>query len=182
MAAVLLVAATLTSCGGAGGGGGSSSGGTTADEVWHRDGANPLITPRLTSTTRSFTAADPCVLRDPDTGAWRAWFSTGLEDIASGAVAMSSCELRGGESNGRVGVREGVHHGGLGIAAGRRRDLGEELDSTRCRRVLDLRRQLAFTSGPVGAGETQRRGGDDRERRSAVSAVHDATVAHGPWD
>lgn len=78
----VLITIVLSACGGSGGGGSGSS--PPAAVGWERQAGNPLIVPRLTTTTLDYGPADPAVLFDTDDNKWKAWFSSTLKDIASG--------------------------------------------------------------------------------------------------
>ena len=56
---------------------------------WQREAANPLIVPKATATTVDFGPADSSVLFDTEDNLWKAWFSSTLQDVASGSDVMT---------------------------------------------------------------------------------------------
>ena len=85
--AVLFLAVFLVACGG----GNDSSGGSSNPPVtgWQRQIENPLIVPKLTSTTLDYGPADSSVLFDTEDNKWKIWFSSTLKDIASGTATLT---------------------------------------------------------------------------------------------
>lgn len=83
----VLIAIALSACDGSGGLRGGSSPSPVAR--WERQAENPLIVPKLTTTTLDYGPADPSVLFDADDNKWKAWFSSTLKDITSGSETMA---------------------------------------------------------------------------------------------
>ncbi len=85
----LLFAVAVSACGSGTSGGAAPASPASAVARWERQAANPLIVPRLTPGTLDFGPADPSVLFDADDGKWKAWFSSTLKDLTSGAETMT---------------------------------------------------------------------------------------------
>jgi len=86
MAPIILTLILLSACGSGG------SGATTApppETKWKRNTSNPLVIPKLTSTTIDISATDPSILFDPEDNKWKIWYASALKDLSSLAETMT---------------------------------------------------------------------------------------------